>query len=286
MRSVLVGLAIAMSSAAVAQDVDAVPSEVSVEAVGPEEVFDILGIRFGMNAEQAESALGKPLKSLNGRILLTNPNTGATFDHVYPAALVLDAEALDAAPSSSDDTDELVIELGTEAVDGRIISVQRTIHMHENTPFTAVSLTNQLTKKYGDPSGINAEGTSLVWIYTRDGYKLELPIWTDLLDENGLMDVADSGAQPGDDLAPPPCALTLRAGVSDGLFPYVYKTERELRDPDCGVVLMVKFIGEDTVERIGLYMVDGQRRVQNALGFDAALKEAFDQEAMLREPEF
>lgn len=285
MRSVLVGLAIALSSAAVAQEIEIAEGPVASEVVSIDDVFDILGIRVGMTAEQAESAVGKPLRSIDGRILLENPNTGDEFAFVYPASLVSEPSALEGDEPGDPKDDELVIELGTEAVDRKIISVQRTLDLHENSPFTFVSLTNQLSEKYGEPSGVNAEGQTLVWIYTKDGTKLDLPIWTDVIAENGLLDIADSGAEPGDDLALPPCSLTLRYGVSDGLFPYEFQRNRELRDPDCGVVLMVKFIGEDPVRQIGFYLVDGQRRIQNALGIDAAVKQAFDQQVMLREPE-
>ena len=273
MRLALALVASLVGSTALAQDVPTVSNEPGVQGLPDEASFDVLGIKLGMTAEEAQASTKKELRPVQKRIFLSDPKTGGEFQLEYDGALESVSPPLIGNQRFTAGQDEVTVEMGTAAVGNRVVSIRRFLSPPEDQPISMEAFRGLLRDKYGEPSGVNARGDSLAWIYGKDG-KVTVPFWSDEIDYQGLMSAAEAGAKPGDELTPPPCTLSFRSGVSDGLNPYEYQPERELRDPDCVAGLLVKLQGGNTLQNATILMVDGQRRIQNAEGLDQAVEAA------------
>ena len=260
-----------MTNGALAQEVAAIHDEPGVGGLPEDASFDILGVQLGMTPDEAEAASGMRLRTVPGHIFLSDPETGGEFLHEYEAQLESVARPLIGNERFTAGQDDLTVELGTEAVGGRVVSVRRFYSPPQNQPIGTEAVRQLLIDKYGEPTGENARGTTMAWLYGPDG-KVTSEFFSDEIDYRGLMDYVDAGAAIDDDLEPLPCILSFRTGVSDGLNPYEYQPERELRDPDCVAGLLVRLSGAEQLRNMTLLMVDGQRRIQNAEGLDAAVE--------------
>ena len=275
MRTLTAILLMMLATTALAQDVPTITDEPGVPNLPAEASFDILGIQLGMTPSEVEAATSKRMRTNQGRLFFTDPQTGGEFQLEYPAEMNSVSPPLIGNERFTAGQDEVTVELGTQAVGGRVMSVRRFLSPPDAEPISMEGFRQLLTDKYGEPSGANKVRDALIWIYDEDGNKLDLPFFSEEVDYRGLMDPVSAGTTNEEDLAPAPCVFALRSGVSDGLYPYEYQEERELRDPDCVAALFVKLRGGDRLQNATLVMVDGQRRIANAQGLDQAIEEAF-----------
>lgn len=264
-----------MVGAAHAQEIPVIADEPGVKGLPDDAVLDILGLELGMTKEEAEEALGQRMNTRNARIFLSDPETGRDFQHEYLGQISKPAAPLIGNDRFTAGQDIVDAELGTEAVGNRIMSIKRVYVPAQSEPISRGAFINLLIEKYGEPSGRNDRDTALAWMYGPDG-KIDAEYWSPLIMQDGTMNSSDAaGRYIEGNIEPTPCTLSIRQGVSDGLWPYEYQSERELRDPDCVAGLVVQFSGApEQMQQAVFMLVDGQRRIQNAEGLDKAVEEA------------
>ena len=278
MRTLIAAVALSLSaSVANAQEVMPITDKPGVAGLPDGTVLDILGVELGMTKEEAEEALGQRLNTRKARIFMSDPKTGRDFIHEYLGQISKPAPPLIGQARFTAEQDIVEAELGTEAVGNRIMSVKRIYVPSQSEPISRYAYIKALIGKYGEPSGRNERDTALAWMYGPEG-KIEAELWSPQIMGDGTMNSVDaSGSYIEGNLEPTPCTLAIRQGMSDGLSPYEYQPERELRDPDCVAGLVVQFRGPpERMQQAVFMLVDGQRRIQNAQGLDAAVEATFD----------